>query len=122
MARPLRITYEGAVHHVTVRGNDRRRIFRTDGDREHFINKLAESVRLYDVRLYLFALMQNHIHLVLETPKGNLSRFMHRLQTAYTVYFQRKGRLKNKCAVLGVSVSLDLVAPIELNRSCSELQ
>ena len=92
MARPLRITYEGAVHHVTVRGNDRRTIFRTDRDREHFINKLAESVRLYDVRLYLFALMANHMHLVLETPKGNLSRFMHRLQTAYSVYFQRKHR------------------------------
>jgi len=92
MARPLRITYEGAVHHVTVRGNDRCTIFRTDRDREHFVNKLAESVRLYDVRLYLFTLMENHIHLVLETPKGNLSRFMHRLQTAYTVYFQRKHR------------------------------
>ena len=92
MARPLRITYEGAVHHVTVRGNDRRNVFCTDRDREHFVNKLAESVRLYDIRLYLFALMTNHIHMVLETPKGNLSRFMHRLQTAYTVYFHRKHR------------------------------
>ena len=92
MARPLRITYEGAVHHVTVRGNDRCTIFRTDRDREHFIDKLAESVHQFDIRLYLFTLMQNHIHMVLETPQGNLSRFMHRLQTAYTVYFQRKHR------------------------------
>jgi putative transposase len=90
MARPLRISYEGAVYHVTIRGNERCAIFRTDSDRERFIAKLAESVRLYDVRLYLFALMQNHTHFVLETPQGNLSRFMHRLQTAYTVYYNRK--------------------------------
>ena len=63
MARPLRITYEGAVHHVTVRGNDRCTIFRTDRDREHFVNKLAESVRLYDVRLYLFTLMSDIWHI-----------------------------------------------------------
>ncbi len=77
---------------MTVRGNDRRAIFRTDSDREHFVNKLGESVRQYEIRLYLFTLMNNHVHMVLETPQGNLSRFMHRLQTAYTVYFQRRHR------------------------------
>ena len=92
MARPLRISYQGAVHHVTIRGNDRRTIFLVNGDRERFQDKLGESVRLYDIRLYLFAQMQNHVHLVLETPQDNLSRFMHRLQTAYTVYFNRKHR------------------------------
>ena len=90
MARPLRIVYEGAVYHVTARGNRRADIFRTDQDRERFIRQLAESVRLYDVRLYLFCLMTNHVHLVVETPQANLSRFMQRLQTAYTVYFNRR--------------------------------
>ena len=92
MARPLRIAYEGAVYHVTVRGNDRRNIFLTDEDREHFLTKLSESVWLYNIRLYLFCLMTNHVHLVFETPQANLSRFMQRLQTAYTVYFNRKHR------------------------------
>ncbi len=50
MARPLRIEYEGAVYHVTLRGNDRKAIFRTDADREQFIAKLADSVERYDVR------------------------------------------------------------------------
>jgi hypothetical protein len=45
------------------------------------------------VRLYLFCLMSNHVHLLVETPGGNLSRFMQRVQTAYTVYFNlRHGR------------------------------
>ena len=90
MARPLRIVYEGAVYHVTIRGNRRSNIFKTDQDRERFISKLSESSRLYDVRLYLFCLMTNHVHLVFESPQANLSRFMQRLQTAYTVYFNRK--------------------------------
>ncbi len=43
MARPLRIIYEGAVYHVTIRGNNRRDIFKANGDREHFIAKLGLS-------------------------------------------------------------------------------
>jgi putative transposase len=97
MARPQRIEYEGAVYHVTVRGNERRVLFLDDHDRNRFLRLLAESVEVFEVRLYLFCLMSNHIHLVLETPRGNLSRFMHRLETAYTVYFnhrrERRGHL-----------------------------
>ena len=87
MARPIRIEYEGAVYHVTIRGNERKAIFKTDEDREQFLAKLAESVERYDVRLYLYTLMTNHAHFVLETLRGNLSRFMHRFQTVYTVYY-----------------------------------
>jgi len=59
MARPQRIEYEGAVYHVTARGNERRAIFRDDADREHFLRALAESVERFEVRLYLFCLMTN---------------------------------------------------------------
>jgi putative transposase len=92
MARPIRIEYEGAVYHVTLRGNERKPIFKTDADRERFIRTLSDSVERFDIRLYLYCLMHNHVHLVLETPRANLSRFMHRLQTAYTVYFNRRHR------------------------------
>ncbi len=54
MARPIRIIYEGAVYHVTIRGNDRKAIFKTDEDREQFLVKLSETVERYDVRLYWF--------------------------------------------------------------------
>lgn len=90
MARPLRICYEGAVYHVTIRGNERRAIFLSSDDHDRFMQKLADSVRLYDVRLYLFCQMTNHVHMVLETPQANLSRFMQRLKTAYAVYFNQK--------------------------------
>ncbi len=90
MARPIRIEYEGAVYHVTIRGNERKAIFKTDDDRERFIDSLAESVERYDIRLYLYCLMLNHAHFILETPRANLSRFMQRFQTAYTVYYNRR--------------------------------
>lgn len=90
MARPIRIEYEGAVYHVTIRGNEQKALFKTDADRERFIKALAESVECYDIRLYLYCLMTNHAHFVLETPRGNLSRFMQRFQTAYTVYYNKR--------------------------------
>ena len=33
-----------------------------------------------------------HVHSVVETPQANLGRFMHRLQTACTAYFNRKNK------------------------------
>ena len=90
MARPLRIEFEGAVYHVTSRGNARERIFLDDPDRERFLDRLAEAIDTYEVRLYLFCLMPNHIHLVLETPRANLGRFMQSLLTGYAVYFNRR--------------------------------
>ena len=92
MARPIRIEYEGAVYHVTIRGNNRKALFSTDADRERFVSCLSDSVERYGVRLYLYCLMLNHAHFVLETPRANLSRFMQRFQTAYTVYYNRRHR------------------------------
>jgi len=78
------------VYHVTARGNERRTLFVDDADRERLVRVLGESVGSFEVRLYLFCLMSNHFHLVVETPRANLGPFLHRLQTAYTVYFNRR--------------------------------
>ena len=90
MARKLRLQFEGALYHVTVRGNGRRKIFLDDADRERLLWRLGESVELYGVRLYLFCLMDNHFHLLVETPRANISRFMQSVLTGYTVYFNRR--------------------------------
>lgn len=90
MARLLRVQFEGAIYHVTLRGVERRNIFDNDRERERFLDRLAQDVETHGVRVYLYCLMANHVHLVLETPKANLSRFMHDLQTAYTVFYNRR--------------------------------
>lgn len=92
MARKLRVEFEGAIYHVTIRGVERRRIFRDDADRGRFVKRMGEAVDEYGVRLYLFACMLNHVHILCETPQANLSAFMHKLQTAYTVYYNLRHR------------------------------
>ncbi len=92
MARPLRIEYPHAHYHVTCRGNDRRTIFRDDGDREAFLERLRRSLEIYEVKLHCYVLMNNHFHLVAETPKANLSEFMRHFNVAYTSFFNRRHR------------------------------
>lgn len=90
MARKLRVQFEGAIYHVTLRGVERRRIFDDAADSRRFLERLGTAVEDGGVRLYLFCLMTNHAHLVVETPRANLSVFMHNLQTAYIVYYNRR--------------------------------
>ncbi len=90
MARPLRIEYPGAWYHVTARGNERRAIFRSARDREHFIELLEVCVARFSLRLHAYVLMSNHYHLLLETPEANLSRAMQWFNVSYTVWFNRR--------------------------------
>ncbi len=87
MARKPRILIPGGLYHVTSRGNERQVVFRDDRDRLRFLERLADSLAVHDVRVFLYCLMPNHLHLLVETPKGNLDRFMGSLLTGYAVYF-----------------------------------
>ncbi len=92
MARSLRIQYTGAYYHITCRGNERRGIFKNDSDRVAFLNCLERSLAQYTVILHVYTLMDNHFHLVIETPRGNLSEFMRHFNISYTGYFNRRHR------------------------------
>jgi putative transposase len=92
MARPLRIQYPGAVYHVTCRGNERRDIFLGDDDRTIFLRFLAQSLNIYSVKLYAYVLMNNHFHLLVETPLGNLADCMRHFNITYTGFFNRQHR------------------------------
>ena len=90
MVRPLRIEYEGALYHITARGNEQRDIFLEEGDWGRFLSLLKEVSQRYRAIIHAYCLMKNHYHLLLETTRANLSQVMHNLNTAYTVYFNRK--------------------------------
>jgi REP element-mobilizing transposase RayT len=94
MARPIRVELEGAVYHVTARGNERKRIYRADEDRVRFLETLEEAVQEHGLRVHAYCLMPNHFHLLVETPRGNLSRAIGWLQTAYPKYRNRNRRLR----------------------------
>jgi len=89
MARPLRIEFEGAVYHVTARGNARSDIYLSDEDREMFLTVLAYVVERFGWVCHAYCLMDNHYHLMIETPQANLSRGMGLLNGMYTQRFNR---------------------------------
>lgn len=89
-ARPLRIESPGAWYHVTARGNERKTVFREDGDRRHFLDLLEESVRRHRLQVHSDALMDNHYHLLVGTPEANLSESMRWRGVSYSTWFNRR--------------------------------
>jgi len=92
MPRPPRIDFPDAVYHVTSRGNGHADIFYSDDDRQRFLAQLAHHVLMNGILLYAYTLMDNHIHLLVRTPRANLSRFMQRLLSSYALYARYKHR------------------------------
>jgi REP-associated tyrosine transposase len=92
MARPIRLQFEDAVYHVTARGNERKAIFRDDADRQRFLETVAQMVERFGVLVHAYCLMPNHYHLLLQTPRANLSASVGWLQTTYSVRFNRRHR------------------------------
>ena len=90
MARPLRLEFPGAFYHLTSRGNRQESIFLDDGDRRSFLDLLGKEVRQQGWVCYAYCLMDNHYHLVMETPEPNLVRGMRRLNGVYTQAFNRR--------------------------------
>ena len=90
MARPLRITFPGAFYHVTSRGNERKTVFKSRRDREKFAEYLESASQRYKAVIHAYCLMDNHYHLLVETPLGNLPQIMHHINGAYTTYFNVK--------------------------------
>ncbi len=92
MARPLRIEYDGAVYHITSRGNERKPIFKDDSDRSIFLESLQNVNKRYNFLCHAYCLMNNHYHLIIETPDGNLSKGMRQLNGVYTQSFNRNNK------------------------------
>jgi len=90
MARPLRIEFPGAVYHVTSRGNEKRRIFKSDRDRKAFLEFLGQTAKRFGWSITAWVLMTNHFHLVIQTPEPNLSRGMHWLNGSYAGWFNHQ--------------------------------
>jgi len=90
MVRSLRIEYPGAWYHVTSRGNERKAVFDGPGDREKFLAYLESATNRYGAVIHSYCLMDNHYHLLLQTPDGNLSSVMRHINGAYTTYFNAR--------------------------------
>jgi REP element-mobilizing transposase RayT len=92
MPRKARLDAPGALHHIMVRGIERRKIFRDDSDRDDFLDRLGGILRESQTLCFAWALMPNHFHLLLRSGRIPLSTVMRRLLTGYAVVFNRRHR------------------------------
>ncbi len=92
MARPLRIEYPGAIHHVMSRGNLRRSVFQDERDYQRLLQGLEQTVGRFGWDLLSFVLMSNHFHLFLRAPQPNLSQGMQYLVSGYANWHAKRHR------------------------------
>ena len=92
MPRKARIDAPGALHHIIVRGIERRKIFFDDSDRDNFIERLGNIVSETGTPCFAWALIPNHFHLLLRTGLTPIATVMQKLLTGYAVSFNRRHR------------------------------
>ena len=92
MTRPLRLEFSGALYHVTARGNARQRIYLDEEDRHLYLDLLGKEITQQGWLCYAYCLMDNHYHLLIETPEPTLVAGMRRLNGVYTQAFNRRHR------------------------------
>ena len=97
MPRRPRLDAEGTLHHIMVRGIERCEIFRDDRDRENFMNRLEKQAASTGTRVYAWALIPNHFHLLIRSSEAGISTFMRRLLTGYAVTYNKR---HNRCGHL----------------------
>jgi len=90
MPRQARIDAPGALHHVMLRGINREKLFRVNGDYGEFLSRLGALFQKNKVRCLAWSLMPNHVHLLVQTGDISLSRVMQKLLTGYAGWFNRR--------------------------------
>ncbi len=92
MPRKARIDAPGALHHIIVRGIERRKIFYDNGDRDNFLERLGVVLTETSTPCFAWALIPNHLHMLLKTGSTPIATVMRRLLTGYAVSFNRRHR------------------------------
>jgi REP element-mobilizing transposase RayT len=92
MPRKARLDAPGVLHHIIIRGIERRKIFKDDQDLKDFLNRLSILLPETQTICYRWVLMPNHAHFLLRSGPAGISQLMRRLLTGYVVTFNRRHR------------------------------
>lgn len=90
MPRTARLDTPGLLHHVMIRGIERRKIFIDDEDRENLIKRLSLLLPETHTQCYAWTLMPNHAHFLFKSGPSGISALMRRLLTGYAVSYNRR--------------------------------
>jgi len=103
MPRTARLALPDLLQHVIVRGVNRCDIFLNDADRERFLQNLSKLLVQSGTECFAWALMTNHVHLLLRPRNTLLAPFMRRLLTGYAIYFNLRHNGRDICSRTGIS-------------------
>ncbi len=92
MPRKARIDAPGALHHIIIRGIERKAVFKDSADRENFLERCSAIISETETGCYAWVFMTNHIHMLLKTGLAPIATVMRRLLTGYAVSFNRRHR------------------------------
>ncbi len=123
MPRGARLDSPGTLHHVIIRGIEKKPIVDDDVDRKNFVKRMGRLSKELETPVYAWVLMTNHAHALLRSGRTGLSTYMRRLLTGYAVVYnlrhRRHGHLfQNRCKSIVVdedSYFKELVRYIHLN-------
>lgn len=87
IARRPRFDCPGITYHVIQRGNNKEYVFDDPDYKDYFVSLLRKAVQVDDALIHAFVVMSNHYHLALRVNQKPLSKIMHRLNTAYSVFY-----------------------------------
>jgi REP element-mobilizing transposase RayT len=90
MPRSARLDTPGTLHHVILRGIERRQIVSDDLDRANFVNRLGQLAEESHTPIYAWALLDNHAHILMRSGPSGISAFMRRLLTGYAISYNRR--------------------------------
>ena len=90
MPRKSRIDAPGSLHHIIVRGIERRKLFSDDMDRNNFLDRLGGIIAETNTTCFAWALIPNHFHLLLRTGQVPIATVMQRLLTGHAGYFNKR--------------------------------
>lgn len=89
MPRRTRIHFPGAIYHVILRGNNRKKIFVIDRDYQKFLEFISDALEKFACKLHAYCLMPNHVHLLVEITNEPLALLMHNLSFRYCYWFNQ---------------------------------
>ncbi|HDZ89133.1 MAG TPA: transposase [Deltaproteobacteria bacterium] len=90
MPRIARLDTPGLLHHIMIRGIERRKIFNDDTDRENFIERLSALLPETKTKCYAWSFLSNHAHFLLRSGPAGIAALMRRLLTGHAVYYNRR--------------------------------
>jgi REP element-mobilizing transposase RayT len=90
MPRGARLDQPGTLHHVMVRGIEGNRIVEDDDDRQFFVSRMGRVSAETGTRIFAWALLTNHAHILLKSGSSGLPHFMSKLLSGYASGYNRR--------------------------------